>query len=209
MWRDLAKRVPGARRLARAVGLSRGPASPRRFLLDLLPTDAVGAEVGVHLGGFSAQILEVARPRKLYLIDPWIYRTSGDYTRGLYGGQAADGQELMDQRYHGVLERFDREVRSGRVVVLRATSTEALSEFPDDGLDWIYIDGDHTYAAVAEDLTLSLKRVRPGGLICGDDYGRTGWWGDDVTRAVDEFSERSEVTVLELREGQFALRRDR
>jgi hypothetical protein len=39
-------------------------------LLELMPSDAVCAEIGVHLGDFSERILTFTRPRVLHLIDP-------------------------------------------------------------------------------------------------------------------------------------------
>ncbi|MDJ0634304.1 MAG: hypothetical protein QNJ34_14035 [Xenococcaceae cyanobacterium MO_188.B29] len=42
----------------------------RQFLLERLPKNSVGAEIGVHLGDFSEKILEIVKPNKLHLIDP-------------------------------------------------------------------------------------------------------------------------------------------
>jgi hypothetical protein len=100
------KMVPGSRRLARALGLSRkrtgvsdqGVQDERRFLLELLPQNAVGAEIGVHLGDFSQLMLEVACPIELHLIDPWKCEASDNYKSTLYGGKARGGQREMDRR---------------------------------------------------------------------------------------------------------------
>jgi len=58
--------------------------------------------------------------------------------------------------------------------------------------DVIYIDGDHSYQGVKRDLQLALKKVRPGGFICGHDYEMNmvrakSCYDFGVKRAVDEF----------------------
>ena len=45
-------------------------------------------------------------------------------------------------------------------------------------LDWIYIDGDHSYEAVKADLKAAMQAVKRGGFICGDDMQTSQWWGD-------------------------------
>ncbi len=89
----------------------------------------------------------------------------------------------------------------------RCPSAEAAALFPDDYFDWIYVDGDHVYEAVRADLELFDPKVRPGGLIAGDDYGQAGWWKDGVTRAVDEFVEARGYEAVSVAANQFAVRK--
>lgn len=126
--------------------------SDRRKLLARLPEGGTVAELGVDEGEFSAQIRAIARPESLYLIDTW----------------ATD-------RYHEgkmrlVEERFSREIESGEVHVLRERSEEALARFPDGHFDWVYIDTTHQYEQTVEELEISRRKVRAGGVIAGDDY---------------------------------------
>ena len=51
--------------------------SARRFIADLLPKGAVGAELGVFTGFFSASLLRYARPKKMFFVDPW-WKMYGD-----------------------------------------------------------------------------------------------------------------------------------
>ena len=157
----------------------------REIVFDNLPRGGHGAEIGVHLGDFSRRLLDRAKPARLHLIDPWLYRAEPEYAEAWYGSTWAD-QDEMDRRHDHVVGRFQEQITSGRVKVHRAISTVALATFPDWSLDWIYIDGDHTYDAVRRDLDLALAKVRPDGLIVCDDYGIAGWWNAGVTRAVDQ-----------------------
>jgi predicted O-methyltransferase YrrM len=176
MQARLKRRVYRALRPARSL-------PPRVRLLQRLPKGGVCAEIGVWRGDFSARILEVARPARLHLIDPWQAVAGEDYEGARYGGKLAEGQAEMDAVYAAVLERFG-----------------------DDELDFVYIDGNHRYEFVKADLEAYARKIRPGGLLAGDDYGIEGWWDDGVTRAVDEFIGSGAAAVLSLEDGQFLLR---
>ena len=159
-------------------------ARTRETVLSLLPKQGVGAEIGVWKGDFSARILAVAQPRMLHLIDPWQARTDASHAAAWYS--AARGTD-MDAVYEGVAERFATEITDRRMNLHRASSVDAMATLPDDCLDFIYVDGDHAYEAVREDLALARLKVRPGGLICIDDHMDGKWWGDGVIRATNEF----------------------
>ena len=47
---------------------------------------------------------------------------------------------------------------------------DALADFEDGSLDFVYIDGDHSFKYIAEDLVEWSKKVRSGGCVSGHDY---------------------------------------
>ncbi len=51
----------------------------------------------------------------------------------------------------------------------RGRSEVILPTLPWASFDVVYIDGDHTYGAIADDITNAIALVRVGGVICGDD----------------------------------------
>jgi hypothetical protein len=172
---------------------------PRRLerhrLLAQLPREAACAEIGTWQGDFAERILKSRRPRVLHLVDPWEHREEHTYERAMFGG-TREGQAEMDAIHSSVLERFDSAIERGQVEVHRCRSVEAAASFADGSLDWVYIDGDHTYEAVKADLDAYYRTVRPGGLLAGDDYGVPGWWGDGVTRAVEEFAAKAPLRTI-------------
>ena len=181
-------------------------AALRRSLLEMLPKNSIGAEIGVHKGDFSAVILATVGPARLHLIDPWRYEPSPTYEGAWYGGHA-NGQAEMDERYESVLTRFDGEIRAGTVVVDRAESAAALASLPDDYFDWVYIDGNHLYEYVRLDLEWSLRKTKVGGLITGDDYREGGWWDGGVKKAVDEFVASGAARLVQCDNGQYVFER--
>lgn len=159
-----------------------GKRDHRDWLVKSLPRDSVGAEIGVFRGEFSALILRELKPRKLHLIDPWLFRNDPPYDRAWYGS-GVGSQEGMDGIYEGIRHTF----KQPNISIHRGKSSELASSFPDGYFDWVYVDGDHCYEAVKNDLALYAPKIRVGGFLCGDDYDNSGWWSDGVTLAVQEF----------------------
>ncbi|CAA9224545.1 MAG: hypothetical protein AVDCRST_MAG93-600 [uncultured Chloroflexia bacterium] len=179
----------------------------RDSILRRMLKGSVCAEIGVHEGSFSREILDVVQPARLHLIDPWKHEEDDRYHQSWYGGLGSEGQAIMDQRYLAVREQFDQEIRAGQVQVHRSYSDAASEEFADSYFDWIYIDGNHLYEFVKKDLKLYYPKVKTDGYITGDDYGAQNWWENGVQKAVDEFvSQRPELT-LEVSGRQFVIKK--
>jgi len=136
-------------------------------------------EVGSYKGR-STRALADHCPGVVYAIDPW----DGGYKND-------DGTQARWLDTKGARMRFDENlvdhVVSGKVIVhqgvLADVQVEALRA------DLLFIDGDHRYLAVRDDITLGQKIVRSGGILCGHDYGHKTWPG--VKRAVHEMFGRA------------------
>ena len=191
--------------LARQVVHSFGEKDDREWLLKRLPKHAVCAEIGVYQGRFSELVLWIARPTKLHLIDPWKYETDPTYERSFYGGSKGQSQARMDRMYESVVKCF----KSKRVEIHRGTSVECSSQFPDNYFDWIYIDGNHLYEFVKQDLESWFPKMKSGGIVAGDDYGRDpkNWNKDGVRRAVDEAINTGLYQKIVIDQNQFMLKK--
>jgi SAM-dependent methyltransferase len=115
-----------------------------------------GVEIGVAQGEFSEKLAQVGL--QVYAVDPW--RIYDDYTD-------AQGQKRMDSLHDTTQKRLSP---YKNCTIIRKTSVEAAEDFEDDSLDFVYIDGNHHFRYVAEDLCIWYKKVRKGGIICGHDY---------------------------------------
>ncbi len=116
----------------------------------------VGAEIGVDKGEFSEKFCKTGLT--LYAVDPWKY--DDDY-------QDSHTQERLDFLYEHT-KRVLHPYPHARI--LRKTSMEAVKDFADESLDFVYIDGNHQLKYVIEDLVEWSKKVKRGGVICGHDY---------------------------------------
>ena len=78
---------------------------------------------------------------------------------------------------------FDKRL-GGKVTKIKAAFTEGLN-LPK--FDFIYIDANHSYESVKQDIILAKKLIKPNGIIAGHDYRETY---QGVIKAVkEEFSE--------------------
>jgi hypothetical protein len=197
--------APIVRKVARVLSRQRDGDS-RACILNHISSRSVCAEIGVYRGDFSELILGCA-PKKLHLIDPWKFEPGPEYARSWYGGSLGESQATMDVVYRSVQNRFQTAIRSGIVELHRSTSAGCCLQFPDNYFDWIYIDGNHQYEFVKRDLKMYLPKVKPLGLVAGDDYGVPGWWQDGVTAAVDEAIASGWFETLLIENHQFLLRK--
>ncbi|HEX9789935.1 MAG TPA: class I SAM-dependent methyltransferase [Kiloniellales bacterium] len=174
----------------------------RTSVLRAIPADAVCAEIGVWKGDFSDRIRTLARPRMLHLVDPW--RFVAAYPQRWYGGASARDQSDMDRIYEDVVRRF---AGDPRVAIHRLESAAAARHLADTDFDWVYVDGDHSFHAVLDDLENWASRIKPGGVLAGDDYS----WRDEhgaqpVQRAVRAFIARKPPRDLTIAGDQFLMR---
>ena len=178
-----------------------------QFLDTYIPKNSVCAELGVHLGHFSKTIIDYAKPKKIHLIDPWIYFEDDIYDKAIYGPNKGENQDAMDIRFKSVRERFKNEIEKGQVVIHRNFSYYIFDDFEDEYFDWIYIDSNHLYDYVKMDLALYYNKVKKGGFISGDDYVEGGWWNGGVKKAVDEFIKRTKIQTILFEKEQYLLKK--
>lgn len=141
----------------------------------------VGCEVGVFLGGHIESIMANTAVEKLYAIDPYILYGDVGVVRGFTRGiKKRYWPACFDGVFYYVKDRLA--VFGDRVEMIRNTSDKVAKTIPDNSLDFVFIDGDHSYAAVLQDVANYYDKVRSGGIISGDDYIFA-----EVGKAVDEF----------------------
>lgn len=135
---------------------------------------AVGVEIGVEKGDYS-KILSKANPGvKLFCIDPWkVYRRWNE----------EKNQEVLDKNFKITKKRLT----PYNCEVIRKSSTGALTDFAPKTLDFVYIDGNHTFDYVWEDLNGWSKVVKAGGIVSGHDYRSRHKEHNGVTVAVDKY----------------------
>jgi len=132
-------------------------------------TELVGAELGVKEGYLSRTFLECNPKLTLYSIDLW--------------GEHASIDELHDHEHNYRLALDQLTPFKERSIIKRMLTMEAVSDFADESLDFIFIDATHTYEAVKQEILYWSSKVKADGWIFGHDY--TPFW-HGVMKAVDE-----------------------
>lgn len=141
-------------------------------------TGLVGVELGVAAGEYSRRMVASGRFQTFFGVD-------------MYADTHDVAQYKQALRHVGLF---------GPYKLLRMTFDEAYDLFPDESLDFVYIDGyAHTGQEGGETIWKWARKVRVGGLIAGDDYH--GDW-PLVVEAVDTFATEAgfdlvQTTVIE------------
>jgi hypothetical protein len=162
----------------------------REELLDFFPKNSIGAEIGIFKGEFSKLILKKIQPALFYMIDPWEGNiVSGDKN----GNNVISIQGELHYASH-ILPEFGF---LPNTKILRHYS-DIINIFPDEYLDWIYIDAEHSYFNVKNDLYNSFSKVKKGGIISGHDYNNDMFPG--VVRAVTELCNDKQLSISYLTE---------
>lgn len=107
-------------------------------------------EIGAFEGRSSLYFLENFSNLMLTVIDPWAYTN--------------DAGEETNRRFLSNIASFN-----DRVIVMRGKS-QLMRKLDDHQYDIVYIDGEHTSAAVLHDAILAYELVKVGGLLIFDDY---------------------------------------
>lgn len=169
------------------TGRNKGGKSTAKKILK----NSIGVEIGVWKGFTSEHFIK--KTKHLHLVDSWsviAYKDSDEH--GTYENYLAryadmvgstdpeDFQKYYDNIYENVCKKFEGK----NVTIHRMPSSEFFKTF-DQTVDWIYIDGDHSYAGCFQDLENSKNIIKKGGSIFGDDYNKSEKPG--VKKAVDEF----------------------
>jgi predicted O-methyltransferase YrrM len=116
-----------------------------------------GAEMGTDHGQYAQTLCEKMPDLELHCIDPWVAYTEGEEVKT---------QDEVDVIY----EQAKIRLKNYNCKILRKTSMKAVEDFEEDSLDFVFIDGNHEFEYVYEDITEWAKKVKQGGIIAGHDY---------------------------------------
>jgi len=115
----------------------------------------VGAEIGVYKAEFTEKLCKEGL--KIYGIDPYIvYKNYRKHPKEMdYEVMYQDAKKIIES-YNGTL--------------MKKTSMDALEYIPDESLDFVYIDGNHSLPYAVADIYEWNRKVKIGGCISGHDY---------------------------------------
>jgi hypothetical protein len=147
------------------------------------------AEVGIGYGTHAKFILKNnLNIERLYLIDPMVEYPNDGFSRDVMNQEPVVPGNNFNEMYDLIkqeLSPFEE-----RYTWFRTPSVSILNDQIADGtLDAVFIDADHSHAAVRADLEFWWKKIRVGGQMLGDDY-----WIESVAHATNEFAEEKKLS---------------
>ena len=143
--------------------------------------DIIGVEVGTCRGESAYLFLEkCSNIKKLWTIDPYV---------GYDDWNGSISTEVVENFMRIATENLSE--WGDRVEMVRAMSKDVVNRFDDDSLDFLFIDGDHSYEAVKQDLEIWYPKLKKGGILAGHDYGIRVLQA--VTNAVNDFRKEKSI----------------
>jgi len=129
----------------------------RENLISKLPKNSDYLEVGVLAGDYTARIVQHCSPKSVFLVDTfnsndWFHSSSPRFT-------AESHESFVRDRFSNV----------EALTLVKGLSQSILPSIKQK-FDYIYLDADHTYQAVWEDLNNAAALLKPGGIIGMNDY---------------------------------------
>eukprot|EP00927_Polykrikos_kofoidii_P072339 TRINITY_DN68474_c0_g1_i1.p1 TRINITY_DN68474_c0_g1~~TRINITY_DN68474_c0_g1_i1.p1 ORF type:complete len:477 (+),score=61.08 TRINITY_DN68474_c0_g1_i1:52-1482(+) len=124
------------------------------------------AEIGVEKGMTVTYLMRsVPSISEYVLVDPWHLP-----------GKSSASNAVLEGYFHNLQAWASEEPefqRGGRpsVRIVRLTSQDAAEHFDDGMFDLVFIDGEHGFDAVRQDIRIWKRLVRPnGGVLAGHDF---------------------------------------
>lgn len=146
----------------------------------------VGAEIGVCDGTYSEVLCRVTPGLKLYGIDLWEpYAEYGDYRK------RSTFQKMIDDTR--------RKMIPYNFIEVKKYSMDAVKDFEDCSLDFVYIDANHEDPWVTDDIREWYKKVKIGGILSGHDYIKIREDNPKAARffvknAIDKFTRENNIS---------------
>jgi len=139
-----------------------------QYLKDTGRKDLVGIEIGVAKGNNSLSILKNLPIEKLFLIDPYVSFKQ----KGFIIKEHKSDFKIVQKKLRPYAEK---------VLLIHLTSSKAIKGFKKK-VDFVYIDGNHEYEHINEDIVNYKKIVKKDGIIGGHDFNAK--YINDVCKAV-------------------------
>jgi predicted O-methyltransferase YrrM len=136
-------------------------------LVEQADDDSLFVEIGSYKGMSSAymavEIINSGKNIKFECIDPM------ELNIGSWSCNADEQEGYSEKDFHARLESVE-----GYYKLHKMTSDEAVNQYEDGTIDFLMVDGDHSYEAVKKDILNYLPKMRSGGLIVLDDSYEPG-----------------------------------
>jgi predicted O-methyltransferase YrrM len=132
----------------------------------------IGVFDGASVAFLANELKNLSSHFIIYAVDLWETAPSFGY----------DELPMTIQVWDDFQTRLEKDGLKPYVSPIKMPSVQAAMQFEDNTFDLVFIDANHTYPAVVNDLKAWIPKVKPGGIIAGHDYGEPC----GVKQAVDE-----------------------
>lgn len=123
-------------------------------------------EIGARYGESSKIILKYLNVNKYNIVDPYI--SYGDYSNDCFNNIIGnDKDNKIFKTVKKELYKLHDNINFYRTF---SNDKNTIDQIKDNSIDLIFIDGNHSYKYVLEDLENYSPKLKKGGILCGDDF---------------------------------------
>lgn len=150
----------------------------------------IGAWKGKSAAFMAVELINKKKNIRFDCVDTW----KGSPEHLDVGGEAFEPELVNNPEW--IWEFFNANIEPVKNIIttVRKSSLEAAALYPDESLDFVFIDASHDYFNVTNDITAWYPKVRSKtGIIAGHDYS----WGPEVKLAADDFFKAMNLPIKE------------
>jgi len=160
-----------------------------RYIKNMGRTELVCAEVGVRSGENAVAMLGGLPIKKITLVDN--YESYFDGNRTIF----ADEQSIYYEQMLAAVSPYAEQVE-----VIKEKSEFACLKFASGSLDFVYIDGNHSFGYVKKDLLAWWPLLKSNGILGGHDF-----WFPAVRMALREFMSDPDNHIMVFNDSDWAI----
>ena len=120
-----------------------------------------GAEIGVYSGEYTEVLCRAIPGSKIFGVDAW------EKYKGYFDVKG------KQERYDRIYEQAKARLAPYDCRLIKKWSMDAVKDFADESLDFVYLDGNHDFSHVTEDIHAWEKKIKKGGIVSGHDFLRS------------------------------------
>ena len=148
-----------------------------QFCIDKFGRNPINVlEIGARFGESSKIILKYLNVNTYNIVDPYV--SYDDYVND--GFNDIIGNDKDNQIFKTIkreLYEIHDDINFYRTF---SNDTKTINKIKDESIDLIFIDGNHSYKYVLEDLENYAPKLKKNGILCGDDFFMRTHENDDL-----------------------------
>ena len=143
----------------------------------------IGSFKGRSSVAMAVEIINSNKDIEFYCVDTW------DGSAEHQSGQPFEDKDVVNKNLFNIFLQNTEPVKHV-ITPIRKSSLEAVNNFEDESITFLFLDAAHDYENVKKDLNAWKSKVKKGGLLAGHD-----WTWESVRSAASEFAEENNLPI--------------